>query len=444
MSLRCAASCGLISAVFALVACDEGRKAPPKVTFRVVNAAPGFAKLDYIRERPPVEKPFPLPYKGANEYRYDVDTYDFYVYDRWLDVPDYTPRTWTFLETLEPDFGYTLVLAERAGEVQPVFLEYPALVASDAQIVGLHAAPGLPGLDLYLERPGVGIAGATPRGTFNEFEQIAPRTLASGDYELWLTEAGNPANVLLATTTFSLADAATSTIVVVPEFGQAGSPLSVVLVRDEPIGLFDRNVTGDLRAINGATDGVSRDFAINSEFSPPVFSAVPFASATTYASVLPTTQTINVTPVGNPGVLELNQQIAPAPGQRSTVLFAGPAGMLTHSATADDGRRLHNQAKLLLMNAATQFSGVNFLITPVGSTAVVLGDSLAAPGTSMGYRLLSPGDYDLHLVSASTGAQINEPARVTLASGGIYGALAINGTDSATAGLSLFDDFAIR
>ena len=56
-----------------------------------------------------------------------------------------------------------------------------------------------------------------PRLTFCG-ECYACRTIASGDYELWLTEAGNPANVLLSTTTFPLAAGVTSTFVVVPEY----------------------------------------------------------------------------------------------------------------------------------------------------------------------------------------------------------------------------------
>ena len=42
-------------------------------------------------------------------------------------------------------------------------------------------------MDLYLEGPGVGIAGATQRGTLNVQGQIAARTLPGGEYELWLT-----------------------------------------------------------------------------------------------------------------------------------------------------------------------------------------------------------------------------------------------------------------
>jgi hypothetical protein len=408
---------------------------------RVANAAPSFSALDYQREHR--DRIATLGFKSAANFDYEVDTYDFYVYERSLDPRVYTPRTWTFNRALQPDRGYTIVLTEVGGEIEPVFVEYPAAPATEAHIVGLHAAAGLPAMDLYLERPGVGIAGATPRGSFNVFEQIAPRTLASGEYELWLTAAGDPANVLLATTTVVLDAGITNTIVVVPEPGQAGAQISVMFVQANSVGVYDRNVTAALRVINGATDTVPRDFALDNQYAPPLFSATPFAEPTAYAAVSPATQTITVTPVGNPGVLELNQQLAPGAAQLNTVLFAGPAGVLVHTGTADDGRRIANESKLLLMNAATQFQAVDFVLTlpDVDPATVNAFSTLAAPGSTIGYRAIPPGDYDLYLRNAVSGAFLFGPTRLSVASGGIYGVLAINGADTATAAISLFDDF---
>ena len=214
MNLRHVASYGLVCAVLALAACDKGRQTPPEVDVRVVNVAPGFASLDFRRET--LDATVTMAFKGVQEARYDADTYDFYVFER-SGVGSATPRSWTFSPQLQADRAYTFVLTEAAGEIVPVVLENAAAPAAESQIQALHAATGLPAMDLYLAAPGVGIAGATPRGSFNVREQIAPRTLPSGDYELWLTEAGNPANVLLASTSFTLPAGVTTTFVVAPE-----------------------------------------------------------------------------------------------------------------------------------------------------------------------------------------------------------------------------------
>ena len=440
MNLRHVASYGLVCAVLALAACDKGRQTPPEVDVRVVNVAPGFASLDFRRET--LDATVTMAFKGVQEARYDADTYDFYVFER-SGVGSATPRNWTFSPQLQADRAYTFVLTEAAGEIVPVVLENAAAPAAESQIQALHAATGLPAMDLYLAAPGVGIAGATPRGSFNVREQIAPRTLPSGDYELWLTEAGNPANVLLASTSFTLPAGVTTTFIVAPETGLSTPQVSVVALQGTSAVIFGRAAPSELRVINGATDMAPRDFAIGGQFSPPLFSAIPFAEPTAYATVPLATQTINVTPVGNPGVLELNQELATGPLQRATLLFGGSAGTLTHAVAFDDGRRIQNEAKLLFMNAATQFPTVEFVLVPPGDDPGLYQASaaLSAPGTRSVYDGLPPGDYDLYLRQPSATALLSGPTRITLAAAGIYGVIAVNGADTATAGVELFDDF---
>ena len=440
MNLRHVVSCGLVCAALALTGCDEGRQNPGKVTVRVANAAPGFAELGFRREQ--AGEPETLAFRGAQEYSYDADTYDFFAFERAL-LATQSPRTWAFSAQLEHAREYTFVLTEVGGEVQPVVLEAPAAPAADAQIVGLHASPGLPALDLYLERPGVGIAGATPRGTFNVQGQIAARTIPSGDYELWLTAAGNPGNVLFTSVGFALSAGTTSTFVVAAGAGLSAGQIAVMLIRPAPTLLFDRNAATQLRVVNGATDTAPRDFAINSQFAPPLFSGIPFTRATAYTTIATGAQTINVTPVGNPGVLELNTTFTGFAGERTTLLFAGPAGTLTHAVALDDGRRIHNEAKILFMNAATQFTSIDFVVLDPGfdPAGTVPFATLPAPGITGSYGNLAPGQYDLYTRRTDTLALLSGPTRITVAGDGVYGVIAVNGPDTATTTLAFLDDF---
>jgi hypothetical protein len=167
-----------MAAALASAGCDEGRKAPGKTGVQVVNAAPGFSELNFVRERD-TRNAVTLTFKATQEYVWDADTYDFTIGARTLDSNS-SGRTWTFSTQVETQNTYEFVLTEVGGEVQPVVITKPPPPATDAQIAGLHAGGGLPAMDLYLERPGVGIAGATPLGTFGALEQIAPRTVPSG------------------------------------------------------------------------------------------------------------------------------------------------------------------------------------------------------------------------------------------------------------------------
>jgi hypothetical protein len=439
MSLRYVASCGLLCAAL-LAGCDDGRPAPGRVSVQVINAAPGFETLTFRRERD-VRNATDLSFKGAQAYTYDADTYDFYVTERTLEVTD-PGRVWTFAPTLEATTNYTFVLTEVGGEVQPVVMSAPAAPASSAQFVALHAASGLPALDLYLEAPGVGIAGATPRATFSAQEQVSPRTLPAGDYELFLTPAGNPSQVLLTSVTLTMPAATTSTFVVVAENGASTAQLSVVLLQASPVVLFDRNAPSELRVVNGATDQAPRDVAVNAQFSPPLFQGAVLGEPTPYASVPVGTVQIQVTPPGDPGVLELDVPFAAFIGQRSTMLFTGPAGTLVPTFVGDDGRRLNREAKLRLMNAASQFLAIDYVVTFADGDPNVL-PALAQlfPGGASSYLPFAPGEYDLYLYLANTATLLSGPTRISVDAGGIYGILSVDGPDTATAGLRFFDDF---
>lgn len=441
MNPRFVVSSVLLCAALLVGGCDEGRKAPGKVTVQVTNVAPGFGSLSFQREQE-TRNAAELSFKSERTFAYDADTYDFFVVERTLSDAD-PGRSWTFAPTLEANTHYTFALTEVAGEVQPVVIATPASPATDAQILALNAAGSLPPMDLYLERPGVGIAGATPRGTFGPQEQIPARTLPSGDYELFLTAAGNPADVLLTSAQFNLPAGTTSTIIVVDERDQGTALVSGVLLQSVPIPLFDVNSMPETRVINAATDRAPRDVAVNAQFSPPLFSATQFGEPTPYAQTpLGPAVTYTVTPVGNPGVLEMETPTNGVIGRRSTLLFSGPAGALLASYADDDGRRLNREAKLRFMNAASQFPAVDFVITlPGGDPNAPFPLAQLFPPSISDYVPMHPGDYELYLFQTGTVNLLSGPTPISVAAGGIYGALAVDGPDTATANVVLLDDF---
>ena len=72
------------------------------------------------------------------------------------------------------------------------------------------------------------------------------------------------------------------------------------MLQDGSAVIYDRNVTSELRVINAATDTVPRDVAVNGVFSPPLFSAAPFAEPTAYAPVALGAQTSMSRPSATP------------------------------------------------------------------------------------------------------------------------------------------------
>jgi hypothetical protein len=107
----------------------------------------------------------------------------------------------------------------------------------------------------------------------------------------------------------------------------------------------------------------------------------------------------------------------------------------------DDNRSIHNEAKLRFFNAAFQFLFLDFVVTePGGDPARFAVATLIAPGIS-DYTPLAPGDYDLYVRDANTFVMYAGPLPFTVAAGGIYSAMAVNGPDASTAGIVFLDGF---
>ena len=409
---------------------------------QVANVAQGFGALAFRREQDQNSE-VELAFKDGRTFFYDADTYDFYITEPTFDADD-PGRVWTFAPKLEANTLYTFVLTEVAGEVVPVVIPHPPppVAADTTQILGLDAAARLPAFDFYLERPGVGIAGASPRGTFKPNEQITPLTLPSGNYELFVTAAGNPADVWLTSVPISLPAGINSTLVVVDENGTGTARISVLLLQDVSTVVFDRDAPSEMRALNGAPDQLPRDVAVESQFTPPLFPATQFGAPTPYAQVPLGVIKINVTPVGDPGVLEIDTATVGIIGDRVTLLFGGQTGTLVPVFAVDDGRRLNREAKVRFMNAASQWLAIDFVVTQPGDDPNIWFPiaTLFPPGAAP-YSTLHAGEYDLYLRQAGTTTTLMGPTRISVAAGGLYGVLAVDGPDTATANAIFFDDF---
>lgn len=429
----------LLGASWTITACDQGRKNPPDAAVRVVNAVPSYESILFRRET--TGAAVDLQYQTASErFTYDVDQYDFN-----LDVPTADAATRiTFSPQLRADMHYAFVLMEVGGIVEPVVLEYAPLAAAatGAQAIAAHAAGGFPAVSVYIEAPGTDVTAVAPRATLAFGETLAPIALGAGDHEITLTEGGNPANVLLASGVLTL-PAATSTILVISSGADIGlSDLALIVVGDTAGVFVDKNVQAELRVLNAANDGAPRDVALNGQFAPPLFAAVPLGTATAYAPAPAAENTVNVTPAGNPGVLELTQTLTLSANLRHTLLVTGESGALTHVVAADDRRRLANGGRLRVFNAASQFTAIAFYVVPPGTDTAtstpVFG--LGAPGRSS-YVTAPPGNYEL-VLRASDGSIVAGPQAITIEAAGLYEVLALNGPDTASAQVVLLEDFA--
>lgn len=424
-----------------LVGCtDGGTKRQPDVFVAAIHAAPSFGPISFLRER---RLESTLNYRSGEVFAFEADQYDFNVE---VEHPGATERerVATFSQTLSVDTAYYFILAESAGGMEPLIVTRPKPDpnSDDAEVSLVHAAPSLAGTDVYLTAPGADLTAANPIGTVDFSGDIGPLTVAPGDYVLSLTEAGNPANVLLASPTQTFEAGEPNMFVVNDGAGEGVAPYSVTRFGMDVIPFVDANTQAGLRAIVAAPDKAPRDVVLEGAATTPLFAGLPFATVSDYATVAPGTSTLQVTPAGNPGVVELEITQALLVGRLQTLFVAEGETGLDGYVIAEDYRPIDGEAHLRIYNGASQFDVLDFfVVTPAGTdiTNLVPTSELGVPGTSAELKL-APGDYEL-TVRAAGPTVVAGPVAITLADGGRYSLLAVDGADAASADIVYFDDF---
>jgi hypothetical protein len=430
---------GIALLALALTACDTGRKRPPETEVRVLNTVARYASLSYRRAESTVS---PLGFNEGQTFTYDEDTYTFNV--ETANVLSGAPeRILSFPQKVVSGTTYTFVIYDAGNTVDRVVLETPTIsrTATDVEVQAVHVGKDLPPVDFYLTAPGTDLLTTAPLGTLGFLQQIAPRRLPAGEYEITVTAPGNPANVLLKSSQFSLLAARSISFSISPEQGGSNQPFTVVAFGDVANPFFNVQAPASLRVINAPADRGPRDVAINGQFSPPLFAAVPFSTQTPYANIPSATEVkVNVTPAGNPGTLEIDTTTTFGASVLYTAIVGGNPGALTYMLLLDDNRRYTQYARMRLYSAATQIPTVTFfLVDPATDISTPLA-ALAAPAGSDQIPL-PPGTYDLVLQDLTTNTTVAGPIRMTLNAGGLYGALATNNANGVSADVTLLDDF---
>jgi hypothetical protein len=443
---------GLFALALASSGCNGGRKNPPDTLVRVLNATANYPALTL--KRGPVIEPVPLrvDFLGGQQTTWDEDTYNFHVTyaniqtNAEVEVEHFTKQvvngTW-----------YTFVLYQKAGNVTHAVLESPppSSTATDAQVQAIHVVEGVPTVDLYLVAPGADITGMTPWGTLSFEGTLPQRSVAAGDYEIVATEAGNQARVLYTSPSFTLSAGASLTFALTPDSGEGIQPFSITVLNDTSAVLIDPSLPGGLRVINGASDHQPRDVAVNNEFTPPLFPNTVYATATGYLPVPPIVDLpVNVTPAGNPGVLELTAAYTPTSGSFNTLLVTGATGALIPTFPQEDRRRVKSQAKIVFYDVAASCELCDILMLTPGTdpNTVPAYDSLTGldphPTVSPGSVFPAtqwPADFEVTVRVQGTQTIVSGPTLVTLKDSGLYGIVLADNPNGTTIDMILIDDF---
>ncbi len=419
--------------------CEEGIKRPPPVRVNVVNAAAGFAELAFLRGG---RDEAALRYNDTADFTFDSDTYTFRI---TRPSPNQSEQVVvdSFTSTLSPESRYFIVLMQDGVDVNSIIYARPKFdtQSPDFQFSVVHAAPMGPTADVYMESAGTDLLNATPIGTLSFQQDLPVRTLPAGNYEVTLTEPGNPANVLFKSNDVTYPSGASFAMVLTDGANAELSALNLVVTSSTPLVLNDTEALTAVRVINGAADGLARDVYINDDLTAPLVSAIGVGAASAFIPFTPGATKITITPAGNPSVIELEQTVSLGPGAVYNAAIGGDSAELGAFVVADDRRRILDRARVQIFNTINYYETALIFIKPVGTdtSSAFPEEFLNSPsgGTRTPY---APGDYELTIREPIANNVIFGPQPYTLAAGGVYTMVALDSGDGTNASVLFVDD----
>lgn len=430
------AACLLASA--AVVGCDSGRIRAPAVAVRVLNAAPERGTLDILREQ---RSETQLDFRQVSgPLVFDADQYDFNVRAGNLDGS--TSILGSFSQELLPENEYLITITEVAGVLTPVVLEKARFEGgTSVEIAAVHAAPSLGPMSLYVEPEGVLPSEVAAVDTLEFGETFPSTTREPGTYRVSLTEAGNPANVLMTSPALALEAGQTYVYTIIDAAGDSVAPITVAAIGGASTLLFDESVEASVTLVNAAADGLPRDVFVDDNFSAPLLAAAPYLARSPDITVTAGARKLSVTPAGNTGVIEAEDSETYIRSRHHLALIGGAPGELGIATGVDDRRRIAGQARLAFMNSASLYQSLELFLVPPGTDISNLASTIVLTSPGITTRLtFSPGDYEL-IIREVGGSVLAGPVPVTLTGSGLYSVLATNGAVAGTVDLVYFEDF---
>jgi hypothetical protein len=429
---------------FVLTGCDsEGVTRPSPTEVYWFNAAANLEVIAFLREEIPVRDQS-FSYDEGARVRHDSGQFDFHLETSPLGATARV-RAFSSSQDLAPDRKYIFVVTAPGG--QPEF--YAASIDAEPQdptstrLTLAHGFQGLGALDVYVEPPGTLLDIGLRRGTISFGPDVLSVEVAPATYQIFLTTPDDPADIVFEAAAQPLPTGGDFVLVVSDPGTQGSLDINVSQVSEDSGRIGQVGQQAELRVIQAIDDRIGRDIYLDDTTMPPLFPAQPFGEISAYVPVDVGGHTVITTPIGAPGTEESSQNYISTAVKTNAALIAGDTtDGVTTVLILEDKRSISGQATLRIYNGAGQFVLASFYIEEPGTDITTVDPlfSLGVPGASPRIPIL-PGDYEVTIEDALTATTIAGPQLVTLDDGGVYGFLLINGPDTSTVDIELFDDF---
>jgi len=416
----------LVAAGLALGGCTESQRpeATGKGTIRAIHAVSTGADVTFLIEERPLGN---LAYKNSTSTQeFDDLTYNF-NFDTRKPGDTSLSRIATETVTIVPEMDYVFVLTGTIASPSVLLWETEERQwegdETTFEVSAGHLSPGNGALDIYFVEEGTAPAAGTERGTLSFGERLPPFEVESGEYEVIVTTAGNPASVLFTSTSRDYAERTSVLFTIQDADPSITTPLSVRRIDQNGASteLGDPAFPPTRRFFNAAFGSGSMDVYLDDDFVTPIVSNLAYAVVSADVPVPAGESTFTYTAAGNPGAILLEDEDPVVRNTRGTNFVHGEPDDLEVSVFIDDRRPVTGFGKIQINQMSTEFPLVDTYLLAPGTDLDDASPNLPRLGTGItsGYVNLDPGNYELTVTDSGEKTVLAGPLTVNVASGSI-------------------------
>ena len=277
---------------------------------------------------------------------------------------------------------------------------------------------------------------------------LGPASVAAGSYEIRVTVAGQPTQVVFDSGSVSLPAGADLLVAAEQNTGPGAAPITLAVTDSagKNSQILDVSTPATVRVIHDTADAPAVSVYANSDFMTPVVASLAFPNFTSYLPIFPASSvtSVQVTPAGNSGTVVINAPLTLNAGTQYSLYAVGTLMTIGPLVTTDDRRRLATQAKVRIIHGSPSAGNVDIYLTAPGAgiaTATPILTSVPFKADT-GFLSVAAGSYDVTVTPAGTKTAAIGPTPITVANNGIYTAVARDHAGGGTPlGLILLDDF---
>ncbi len=389
-----------------------------------------------------------LAYKQVSDtQRFDDLSYDFH-FDARLPGDSSATRLATQSLAVVPEMDYFFVLT--GSMTSPTIILWESEVRqwegneTVFEAAAGHLAEGTGAVDVYLVAEGGQPVAGEARGSLSFGERLPAFDVEAGDYEMFITAAGDPSTILFDSAPRSYTERTSILFTLQDPDPSITSSLSVRRI-DQAGNSAELPQTGTRptrRFFHAAFGTGNVDVYVGDDFSAPIVADLGFAELSPEVPVPGGSGDYTYTAAGNPGAILLEDEETTVATTRNTAFLMGEPGDLLLASFVDDRRPRNGFGRLRVIQASTDFDSVDVYLLEPGTDIADAGATFPGLGSSFstGYRQANPGEFEMTVTEAGEKTVAAGPVTIELQDGGIVEAAIVDTADPNVLDIVIYDN----